>query len=87
METGDDVRRMDIVYISTKGRKQKSKHVALDLTMKYMDWSSRLIGILIGLGHSVSHSAMLEHDTTLAKKQLCSDKIVPVGFMKKIQLQ
>ena len=42
------------------------------------------IGILNGLGHSVSHSAVLEHDTALANKKLCTDNIVPEGFIKNI---
>ena len=68
-ETSDDVRRkllsfaQDIVYISTKGRKTMPKHVALGLTMRHMTGSSSLIGIFNGLGHSVSHSGVLEHDT------------------------
>ena len=90
VETGDDVRRkllsvaQDIVYISTKGRKTMPKHVALGLTMRHMTGSSSIIGILNGLGHSVSHSAVLENDTALANKQLCTDNIVPEGFIKKI---
>ena len=60
------------------------KHVAIGLTMSHMTGSSSIIGILNGLGHSVSHSTVLEHDTALANKQLCSDSIVPEGFLKKI---
>ena len=52
------------------------KHVTLGLTMRHMTGSSSLIGILNGLGHSVYHSAVLEHDTALANKQLCTDNIV-----------
>ena len=47
-----------------------------------MTGSSRIIGILNGLGHSVSHSAVFEHDTALANKQLWTDNIVPEGFIK-----
>ena len=39
------------------------KHVALGLTMRHMTGLSSLIGILNGLRHSVSDSAVLEHDT------------------------
>ena len=90
VQTADDVRRKllfvapDIVYISTKERKPMPKHVALGLTMKHMTGSSSIICILNGLGHSVSHSAVTEHDTALANKQLCTDSIVPEGFIKKI---
>ena len=60
------------------------KHVALGLTMRHMTVSSSIIGILNGLGHSVSDSAVPEHDTALANKQLCTDNIVPEEFNKKI---
>ena len=60
------------------------KHVSLGLTIRHMTESSSIIGILNGLGLSVSHSAVLEHDTALANKQLCSDSIVPEVFIKKI---
>ena len=32
----------------------------------------------------MSHSAVIEHDTALANKQLCTDNIVPEGYIKKI---
>ena len=72
------------IYISTKARKTIPKHVALGLTMRHMTGSSILIGILNRFGHPVSHSAVLEHDTALANKQLYTDNIVPEVFIKKI---
>ena len=90
MEIVDDIRRMllsvaqDIIYMYTKGRNPMPKHVALGLIMRHMTVSSRIIGILHGLGHSVSHSAVLEHDTALANKTVCSDSIVPEGLINKI---
>ena len=61
------------IYISTKGWKTMPKHVALGLTMRHIAGSSIIIGLLNGLGHSVSHSGVLEHDTALVNKQLCTD--------------
>ena len=90
METSDDVRQkllsvaQDIVYMFTKGRNTMPKHVSLGLTMRHMTGSSSLIGILYWFGHLVSHSGVLEHDTARANKQLCTDNIVPEGFIKKI---
>ena len=89
-ETNEDIRRkllslaQNIVYISTKGRKTLPKHVVLGLTMRHMTGSSSIIGILNGLGHSVSHSAVLEHDTARENKQLCTDNIVPERLIRKI---
>ena len=36
-----------------------SKHVALGLTIRHMTGSSSIIGILNGLGHSVSDSVVM----------------------------
>ena len=58
------------------------KYVLLCLTMRHMTVSSCIIGILKGLEHSVSHLAVLEHDTALANKQLCSDTIVTIRVYK-----
>ena len=62
------------------------KHVGLGLTMRHMTGSYRLMGILNGLGQIVSHSNVIEHDTALANKQLCTENIVPEGFIKKTPL-
>ena len=59
------------------------KHVAIGLTMRHMTGSSSLIGILNEFGHLVSHSGVLEHDTARANTHLCTDNIVPEGFIKK----
>ena len=89
METGDDVTiccsgHCIYIYLLREGRQTMPKHVPLGLTMRHMTGSTSIIGILKGLGHSVSHSAVLEHDTALANNQLCTDNIVPEGFIKKI---
>ena len=90
LETDDDTERkllsiaQDIVYLSSKGRKTMPKHVALGMTLRHMTGSSSIIGILNGLGHSASHSAVLQHDTALANKQLACDTIIPEGFRKKV---
>ena len=41
--------------------------------------------LIIGILNGLRHSAVLEHDTTLAIKQLYTDNSVPKGFIKKIQ--
>ena len=60
------------------------KHVAIGMTMRHMTGSSNILGILNGLGHSSSHSTVLEHDTALATKQLERKTIVPEGFAKRV---
>ncbi|KAG8181584.1 hypothetical protein JTE90_017333 [Oedothorax gibbosus] len=70
----------DIIYMSFKGRRQTSKHLALGLTIRHLTGSSQLIGLLNGLGHCVSHSTVLLHDTALALKQLNENALIPDGF-------
>ena len=50
--------------------------------MRHLTGSSKVVGLLNGLGHSVSHSVVLEHDTALAKLQKSRHSLVPDGFVK-----
>ena len=72
----------DIIYMSSRGRVPMPKHVAVGMTMRHLTGSSHIIGLLNGLGHSVSHSAVLEHDTALATLQNSRDSMIPEGFVK-----
>ena len=56
----------DILYLSSNGKMQTPKHLALGMAVRHITGSSKLIGLLNGLGHSVSHSSVLQHDTNLA---------------------
>lgn len=50
------------------------------MTVRHMTGSARLVGILNGFGHCVSHSMVLEHDTALAASQLQGkEETLPVG--------
>ena len=49
-----------------------------------MTGSSSLICILYGFGHLVSHSGVLELIHLGQTRQLCTDNILPEGFIKKI---
>ncbi len=69
----------DLIYLASQGRKLTPKHVALGLAVRHLTGSSQLIGLLNGLGHSISHSLVLQHDTALALQQLQGDGIPP-GF-------
>ena len=60
----------DILYLSSKGRIQTPKHLALGMTIRHWTGSSTLISLLNGFGHSVSHSTVLEHDSALASMEL-----------------
>ena len=70
----------DIMYLKAKGRTLMPKHTALAMAVRHFTGSAKLIGLLNGLGHCVSNSVVLGHDTALAKRQLAmSDVLLPPG--------
>ncbi|XP_070534449.1 uncharacterized protein [Ptychodera flava] len=73
----------DLIFLSSQGRKVTPKHRSLGMAVRHLTGSSSLIGLLNGLGHCVSHSSVLEHDTALALQQLRSDGLPP-GFCKEV---
>lgn len=75
----------DIIYLSSKGRISTPKHMALGMTLRHWTGSSTVIDLLNGLGHSVSHSAVLEHDTALATMQLNKHDILPAGWCNRLK--
>lgn len=71
----------DMIHILSAGRKQTPKHLSLAMAVRHITGSARLINILNGLGHCISHSAVLEYDTQLAEMQLNSANSLPVGIV------
>ena len=70
----------DLLYLRSKGRMLLPKHTSLAMAVRHMTGSAKLIGILNGLGHSVSNSVTLELDTALAKRQIALGvDILPAG--------
>uniref|UniRef100_UPI00358E324A uncharacterized protein n=1 Tax=Myxine glutinosa TaxID=7769 RepID=UPI00358E324A len=59
----------DIISLASKGRKLMPKHMSLAMTVRHLSGSAQLIGLLNGLGHSVSNSVILNHDTALATQE------------------
>lgn len=74
----------DILYLTSSGKKQTPKHLALGMTVRHLTGSAKLTSLLNGLGHSVSQSVVLQHDTDLALKQLNSKSPIPEGFHKQL---
>ena len=71
----------DIVFLSSReGGEPTPKHVALAMTVRHWTGSTKVIDLLNGLGHSVSTSYELQHDTALANKQLERKTLTPEGF-------
>ena len=59
----------DIIYLSSGGKTRTPKHMSLAMSVRHITGSASLIDILNGLGHCVSNSILLEHDTALATLQ------------------
>ena len=72
----------DFVFISSgvgRGR-PTPKHVALAMSVRHWTGSTKVIDLLNGLGHSVSGSYVLQHDTALANKQQERKTLTSEGF-------
>ena len=65
------------------GGEPSLKHVALARTVRHWTGSTKVIDLLHGLGHSVSSSYVLQHDTALANKQLERKNTDTWGFWQK----
>lgn len=60
------------------------KHTALATAVRHLTGSTQLIGILNGLGHSIAHPTLLEHNTALAKHHIAlGDTVLPSGIQWK----
>lgn len=57
----------DILNISHRGGLFLPKHYALGMAVQHWTGQSKLIGVLNGLGHSISHNTTLELDTALTE--------------------
>ena len=88
VQIGSDTERkllsicQDIIHLACRGRKQIPKHLALAMTVRHLTGSSILLQLLNKLGHSASHSTILEHDAALASLQIQNNDSVPQGFTK-----
>jgi hypothetical protein len=74
----------DIVYIATKGRVDTPKHLALGMAIRHHSGSSKIVGLLNGFGHSISHSKLLVYDTALAERQMMIEDGLPPGLKKNV---
>ena len=74
--------RYYVLIIKGGGGEPTPKDVALAMTVRHWTGSAKVIDLLNGLGHSVSGSYVLQHDTALANKQLERKTLTPEGFDK-----
>ena len=59
----------DIVFLSSRGGMPTPKHVTLAMTARHWTGSAKVIDLFSGLGHSVSSSYVLQHDTAVANNR------------------
>lgn len=60
----------DIISLASNGRTLTPKHLSLAMAVRHLSGSAHLIGLLNGLGHCVSNSVVLNHDTALAELEM-----------------
>ena len=73
----------DIIYLATKGLNPMPKHLALGLTVRHLTGSTKLIGILNGLGHCVSPTSVADYDAAIALLNGRDEDAVPPGITEK----
>jgi hypothetical protein len=67
----------DMVYVWHNGKKQTPKSISLSMAVRQISGCSKIIDILNGFGHCVSHSSMLRHETALAKMNIQKEVSIP----------
>ena len=65
----------DLVYCTHRERKPTPKAMALGMAVRQLTGSEKLINLLSGLGHCVSHSSVLRFDSSLARASLPSREV------------
>ena len=72
----------DLVFVSSNGRKHTPKSLSLGMAIRQLTGSSHAIRLLNNLGHCMSHSFVLMHETALAQSSISESMILPLGFKK-----
>ncbi len=67
----------DLVHSASQSRKLTPKSIALGMALRQMTGSASVISLLSGLGHCVSNSFVLFHETALAQ---LNNSALPPGF-------
>lgn len=70
----------DLVTLASKQRNPSPKSIALAMALRQLTGSASVISLVSGLGHCMSHSYVLAHETALAQLNISKDDIIPSGF-------
>ena len=71
----------DLVNLASKQRNPSPKSIALAMALRQLTGPASVISLLSGLGHCMSHSYVLAHETALAQLNASKDYIIPPGFI------
>jgi predicted DNA-binding ribbon-helix-helix protein len=71
---------MDIIYLSSNGRIQTPKSLALGLTLRHLTGSTTISNLLHKFGHCASYDSVVRYETGLAIQRMETNKTVPKGF-------
>ena len=71
----------NLINISSKGKIQTPKSLALAMAVRQITGCSKLINILNGLGHCVSLSSTMAFDSALAQLTINTSNIIPRNFV------
>ena len=72
----------DICYNLTNGEWKTPKHLLLGLSLRHITGSSKVVTFLDRLGHSVSHSTLLELETAMCDSVKENDSNLKSGAAK-----
>ncbi|CAB3996283.1 Hypothetical predicted protein [Paramuricea clavata] len=71
----------DLVNLASNQRNPTPKSIALAMALRQLTGSASVISLLSGLGHCMSYSFVLSHETALAQLNISKDSTVPPGFI------
>ena len=71
---------MDIIYLSSNGRIQTPKSLALGFTLRHLTGSTTISNLWHKFGHCASYDSVVRYETGLAIQRMETNKTVPKGF-------
>ena len=71
---------MDTIYLSSHGRIQTPKSLALGLTLQHLTGSTTISNLLHKFGHCASYDSVVRYETGLSIQRMETNKTVPKGF-------
>lgn len=70
----------DLIYVASDGKKLTPKGLSLGMTIRQLTGSASAISLVNRLGHCVSHTTVLRHETALAQRNISLSTLLPPGF-------